>query len=77
MKKNISKLLPEHTSLEITLAGKKLNSCFSVKHKTTFKHQGDLLYYVNRTDPSCHENYLGECGHRIIERVKDHSSRDH
>ena len=75
MKKNISKLLPDNAKLEITFTGKKLNSCFSIKDKTTFEHQGDLVYYVNCTNPSCHENYLGECGRRIIERVKNHSGR--
>ena len=29
MKRYVSKLLPEHTKLEITFPGKKLNSCFS------------------------------------------------
>ena len=39
MKRDVSKLLPEHTKLEITFIGKKLNSCFSIKDKTSFEHQ--------------------------------------
>ena len=77
MKRYVSKLLPEHTKLEITFTGKKLNSCFSIKDKTKFEHQHDLVYYVKCTEPSCRDNYVGETGRRIIERIKDHSSRDH
>ena len=77
MKRYVSKLLPEHTKLEITFTGKKLNSCFSIKDKTKFEHQHDLVYYVNCTESSCRDNYVGETGRRIIERIKDHSGRDH
>ena len=56
---------------------KKLNSCFSIKDKTKFEHQQDLVYYEKCTEPSCRDNYVGETGRRIIERIKDHSGRDH
>ena len=77
MKRYVSKLLPEHTKSEITFTGKKLNSCFSIKDKTSFEHQHDLIYYINCTKPSCRGNCVGETGRRIIERIKDHSGRDH
>ena len=77
MKRYVNKLLPEHTKLEITFTGKKLNSCFSIKDKTKFEHQQDLVYYEKCTEPSCRDNYVGETGRRIIERIKDHSGRDH
>ena len=77
MKRYVSKLLPEHTKLEITFTGKKLNSCFSIKDKTSFEHQHALIYYINCTKPSCRDNYVGEIGRRIIERIKDHCGRDH
>ena len=35
----VSILLPDHTKLEITFTGEKLNSCFSIKDKTRFEHQ--------------------------------------
>ena len=38
MKRYVSKLPPEHTKLEITFTGKKLNSCFSIKDITKFEH---------------------------------------
>ena len=77
MKRYVSKLLPVHTKLEITFTGKKLNSCFSLKDKTSFEHQHDLVYYVNCAEPSCRDNYVGETGRRIKQRIKDRSSRDH
>ena len=77
MKRYVSKLLPEHTKLEITFTGKKLNSCVSIKDKTKLEHQHDLVYCVKCTEPSCRDNYVGETGRRIIERIKDHSGRDH
>ena len=55
MKRYVSKLLPEHTKLEITFTGKKLNSCFSIKDKISFEHQHDLIYYVNCAEPSCRD----------------------
>ena len=77
MKGYVSKLLPEHTKLEISFKGKKLNSYFSLKDKTRFEHQRDLRHYANCTEPSCSDNYVGESGRMVIERIKDHSSRDH
>ena len=77
MKRHVSKLVPEHAKLEITFTVKKLNSCFSLKDKTSFDHQHDLIYYVNCTKPSCRDDFIGETGRRIIERIKDHSGRDH
>ena len=77
MKRYVSQLLPEHTKLEITFKGKKLNSCFSIKHETKFEHQHDLAYYVKFTEPSCRHNCVVETGRRIIERIKDDSGRDH
>ena len=76
MKRYVNKLLPEHTKLEITFTGTKLNSCFPLKDKTSFEHQHDLVY-INCTEPSCCDNYIGEIDCRIIERIKYHSSRDY
>ena len=64
MKRYISK--PEHTKLEITFTGKKLNSYFCIKDKTSCEHQRDLICYVNCTKPSCRDNNVGEIGSRIV-----------
>ena len=62
----VCKLLPEHTKLDITFTGNKLNSYFSLKDKTSFEHQHYLVYYLNYTEPSCRDNYVRETGCRII-----------
>ena len=76
MSRYVYKLLPEHTKLEITFTGKRLNSCFSIKNKTSFEHQHDLIHNVFCTETSCRDNYVGETGRRIAERIKYHSERD-
>ena len=60
MKRYVSKLLPEHTKLEITFTGKKLDLCFSLKDKTYIEPQHGLIYYVNCTEPSNRDNYVGK-----------------
>ena len=48
-----------------------------IKDKISFEHQHDLIYYVNCTELSCRDNYKGETGLQIVQRIKDHSSTDH
>ena len=62
--------------MEVTFTGKKLNSCFSIKNRTKSEHQHDLVYYVKCTESSCRDNDAEETGHKIRDRVKDHSGRD-
>ena len=77
MNRYVSILLPDHTKLEITFTGEILNWRFSIKDKTRFEHQHALIYYVNCGEPSCRDYFIWESCRRIIERMKDHSSRDH
>ena len=35
------------------------------------------MHHVKCTEPSCRDNYVGETGRRITERIIDHSGRDH
>ena len=51
--------------------------CFLLNDKTKFKHQHDVVYYLKSSEPFCGDNYVGETGRRIKERIKDHSGRDH
>ena len=37
----------------------------------------DVVYYVNCAEASCRDNNVGETGRMIIEKIKDHSDRDH
>ena len=57
--------------------GRKLSTCFEIKDKNNFDHQHDLVYHAKCPSELCDENYVGESGRRIAERVKDHNGRDH
>ena len=57
--------------------GRKLSTCFQIKHKNKFYHQSGLVYYAKCPSEICDENYVGESGRRIAERVIDHNGRDH
>ena len=76
MKRYVSKLLPEHTKLEITFTGKKFNSYFCIKDKTSCEHQHYLICYVNCTELTCRDNNVGEIGRRIVGN-ENHSDRGH
>ena len=52
----------------------KLGSNFHIKGKTKFDHKHDLVYYVKC--PECQEDYIGEIGRRLHERICDHSGKD-
>ena len=54
--------------------GTKLGSNFQIKDKTKFDHKHDLVYYVKC--PECQEDYIGEIGRRLYERICDHSGKD-
>ena len=60
----------------MTYVGKKLGTSFNVKDQSKFDHQHDVVYYVYYPSETCRENYIGESGRRISERIKDHNSRD-
>ena len=50
---------------------------FKLKDKSKFDYQHDLVYHAKCPSELCDENYIGESGRRIAERVKDHNGRDH
>ena len=56
---------------------KNFKSSFNIKDKTNFEHQHDVIYHVECPVTSCKDDYIGETGRRIEERIKDHNGRDH
>ena len=54
--------------------GTKLCSSFQIKDKKKFNHKHDLVYYVKC--PECQEDYIGEIGRRVQERICDHSGKN-
>ena len=43
-------------------------------YKTKFDYKHDLVYYVKC--PECQEEYIGEIGRKLHERICDHSGKD-
>ena len=52
-----------------------MNTCFNVKDQIKFEHQREEVYYADCPNEKCRENYIGESGRRISERIKDHNGR--
>ena len=76
LNKTLKNVLPSNVKTRITYTGQKLNSRFQIKDKINEKHKHDLIYYTKCPEEFCTEDYLGETGHRIIERVADHAGND-
>ena len=72
----MKKTLPESVKTIITYQNKKLSSKFPTKDKTGFQHQNNLVYYSQCPNDQCKEDYVGESGRRIEERIIDHKKRD-
>ena len=69
----IKRIAPRYVNTRIIYTGHKLNTRFQIKDKTTQIHKHDLVYYVKCPDQSFNQDYLGETGRRIIERIAHHS----
>ena len=54
----------------------KLKEKLNIKTKTVKQHQHDITSYVECPEENCNENYVGERGRRLSERVVDHNSRN-
>ena len=73
--KTLKNILPSNVKTRITYKGQKLNSRLKVKDKIKKKHKHNLICYTKCPEEFCTEDYLGETGTRIIERVADHAGK--
>ena len=73
-KTTLHRSLPNNIEAKVVYTGTKLGSNFQIKDKTKFDHKHDLVYYVKC--PECQEDYIGEIGRRLHERICDHSGKD-
>ena len=73
--KTLKSVLPSNVKTRITYTDQKLNCRFQIKEKINEKHKHDLIYYTKCPEASCTEDYLGETGRRIIERVADYAGK--
>ena len=76
LNKTLKNVLPSNVKTRITYTVHKLNSRFQNKDKINEKHKHCLIYYTKCPEASSTEEYLGETGRRIIERVADHAGKD-
>ena len=67
IKSEISKVLPEDTSMQLVYTGTKLGIKFNVKNKTKKEHHRDLTYIVICPMKNRLESCNGETGRRLIE----------
>ena len=76
MNKFSSRVLPSNVKILTAYSGTKLSSKFQLKDQTKKDHQHDVVYYEKCPEEQCTENYTGETGRRLVERVKDHRGKD-
>ena len=76
LNKTLKNVLPSNIKTGITDKGQKLISRFQIKDKINEKHKHNLIYNTKCPEAFCTEDYLGETGRRIIERVADHDGKD-
>ena len=61
---------------KIIYTGKKLSSKFSLKDKQIINHKHDVVYEFTCPDDNCSENYIGETGRRVSQRITEHARSD-
>ena len=77
LRKDIHRTLPENVQARICYTGTKRGTKFNnIKDPVKKSHQHDVVYYAACPEPGCVEDYTGETGRRLNERVIDHNGRD-
>ena len=77
LKKGMHRTLPENVQTRIYYTGTKLGTKFDeIKHPIKKSHQHHVVYYDASLKPSCVEDYTGETGRIVNERVIDLNGRD-
>ena len=76
LQKDLDRILPNNVNAKIVYTATKLGNKIFIKDQTRFEHNHDVIYSAQCPSPQCNENYIGEVGRRVIERIKDHSGRD-
>ena len=77
LRKDIHRTLPENVQARICYTGTKRGTKFNnIKDPVKKSHQHDVVYYAACPEPGCVEDYTGEAGRRLNERVIDQNGRD-
>ena len=72
----MTKMLPNNVKPRIAFTGRKVGTSFQIKDNTEMKHNHDIVYYNKCPEEQCNENYIGETGRRISERIIENAGRD-
>ena len=75
VEKHLNKSIPTEVKTTVTYQSKNLGTKFKLKDKTKFHQQNNLTYYSKCSDKTCNEDYFGETGRRIKEKIIDHNKR--
>ena len=62
--------------IQTCYTGRRLSSLFWIKDSTKKEHEHDIVHHVNCPEKSCEDSYISKSGRWLVERVKDHNSRD-
>ena len=73
-KTTLHRSLPNNIETKVVHTRTKLGSNFQLQDKTKFDHKHDLVYYVKC--PEYQEEYIGEIGRSLHERICDHSRKE-
>ena len=76
MKETLKSKLPDDTVTKSAYSAMRLKDKFNIKTKTVKEHQHDITFYVECTGENCNENYVGEAGRRLSEKVIDYNCRE-
>ena len=60
----------------ISYRSAKFSTQFPTKDKTYFQHKHNVVYYGKCPNEGCKDDYVGKTKRRIVERIKDHNSKD-
>ena len=71
IKKSLKYNLPNNIVTKSAYSASKLSNKFKIKSKIKQDHQHDVTYYIKSPEENCAENYIGETGRRLSERVID------
>ena len=72
----LKRTLPDDIKTIISYKSMKLSTKFPVKDKTDFQHKRNVVYYGKCPNEGCKDDYVGETKRCIVERIKDHNSKD-
>ena len=76
MKKALKTKLLDGIVTKSAYSAMRLKYKFNISTKTVKEHLHDIKYYVECPEKNSNENYVGETGRRLSERVIDYNGRD-